>query len=154
MSRDSGINSNYTDSSASGMGGAKSGALVVGIIGTGALLDLACLRTTYLQNAKLRYLLITGKGQNKNFNRQGLQGINLQEFELTGASFVDADLSQVNLQETKLFEAKLVRTNLDQANLSNARLTGAYIENWGITRKTRFDGVRCEYVISPFSLKT
>ncbi|WP_175561160.1 pentapeptide repeat-containing protein [Hydrococcus rivularis] len=58
------------------------------------------------------------------------------------------------MQETKLFEAKLVRTNLDQANSSNAHLTGAYIENWGITRKTRLDEVRCEYVISPFSLKT
>jgi hypothetical protein len=62
------------------------------------------------------------------------------------ASFIDTDLSQANLQEADLFEAKLIQTNLDQANLSNAVLTGAYIEDWGITRKTKLDNVKCDYV--------
>lgn len=109
-------------------------------------IDLARLGTTYLQNAQLQQLLTTGKVQDKNFERKDFRGVNLQGVDLAGASFVDADLSRANLQETNFFEAKLVRTNLDQANLSNSNLTGAYIEDWGITRKTRFDGVKCKYV--------
>ncbi len=90
--------------------------------------------------------LITGKGQNQNFDHQDLRGVNFQGANLTNASFIDTDLSQANLQEANLFEAKLVQTNLDQANLSNAHLTGAYIEDWGITRRTRLEGVKCKYV--------
>ena len=53
---------------------------------------------------------------------------------------------QIVLKSPNLFEAKLVQTNLDQADLSDACLTGAYIEDWGITRKTRLDRVKCKYV--------
>lgn len=90
--------------------------------------------------------MITGEGQNQNFNRQNLRGVNLQKANLTNASFIDTDLSQANLKGANLFEAKLVQTNLDQTNLSNAHLTGAYIEDWGITRGTRLEEVECKYV--------
>ena len=102
--------------------------------------------TSYLKNYCIRQLLTTGQGQNKIFDRQDLRGINLKEANLAGASFIDTDLSQANLQESDLFEAKLVQTNLDQTNLNNACLTGAYIEDWGITRKTSLDNVKCKYV--------
>ena len=101
---------------------------------------------TYLKNEPLRELLITGKGQNQNFDHQDLRGVNVQGANLTNTSFIDTDLSQANLQESNLFEAKLVQTNLDQTNLSNTHLTGAYIEDWGITRRTKLEGVKCKYV--------
>lgn len=110
------------------------------------MLDYVRPGRTYLENAEVRQLLVTGQGQNKNFDRQDLRGINLQEANLIYASFIDTDLSQANLQEANLFEAKLVRTNLDLANLNNAHLTGAYIEDWGITRRTRLAFIDCEYV--------
>lgn len=109
-------------------------------------IDRACPGNTYLQNVKIRNLVITGSGQNENFNRLDLRGINLQKANLQNTSFIETDLSQANLQGANLFEAKLVRTNLDQANLNNTCLTGGYIEDWGITRKTRLDGVKCKYV--------
>ncbi|ELS03476.1 putative low-complexity protein [Xenococcus sp. PCC 7305] len=109
-------------------------------------LDLVRPGETYLRNVSLRQLLITGEGQNQNFNRQNLRGVNLQKANLTNASFIDTDLSQANLKGANLFEAKLVQTNLDQTNLSNAHLTGAYIEDWGITRGTRLEEVECKYV--------
>lgn len=109
-------------------------------------LDLIRPGLTYLKNIQLRQLLVTGFGQNKNFDRQNLRGVNFQEAELSSASFIDTDLSQANLHSANLFEAKLVRTNLDLANLSNTHLTGAYIEDWGITRKTRLASVECKYV--------
>ena len=101
---------------------------------------------TYLQNTQLRQLLITGEGQDKNFDRQDLRGVNLQTAILTDASFIGADLSEANLQDADLSRAKLVQTQLDSTDFTGTTLTGAYIQDWGITNDTKFNGVRCEYV--------
>jgi uncharacterized protein YjbI with pentapeptide repeats len=101
---------------------------------------------SYLKNPQIRQLVITLKGQEQNFDRQDFRGINLQGANLKYASFIDTDLSQANLQDANLFEAKLVRTNLEQAILVGACLTGSYIEDWGITRKTKLDDITCDYV--------
>lgn len=102
--------------------------------------------TTYLQNTQLRQLLITGQGQEKNFDRDDLRGVNFQGSNLVDTSFIGADLSQANLQDADLSRAKLVQTQLNGTNLTGATLTGAFIQDWGITTDTKFDGVRCEYV--------
>ncbi|MGL5831870.1 MAG: pentapeptide repeat-containing protein [Waterburya sp.] len=109
-------------------------------------LDFARLGTTYLQNVHVRDLVITGKGENKKFARFDLRGLYLQEAQLINADLTKADLSKANLHRANLSQAILVRTDLNQANLSNTTLTGAYIENWGITRNTVFDGVKCDRV--------
>jgi uncharacterized protein YjbI with pentapeptide repeats len=100
---------------------------------------------TYLKNTQVRQWLI-GKGNDKNFDSQDLQGINLQGADLTDASFIDTNLSEANLQDVNLFRAKLVRTQLDQTDFTGATLTGACIEDWGITTKTQLDDIKCEYV--------
>ncbi|MDD1429101.1 pentapeptide repeat-containing protein [Dolichospermum sp. ST_sed9] len=91
-------------------------------------------------------MLITGEGQDKNFDRQDLRGVNLQTAILTDASFIGADLSEANLQDADLSRAKLVQTQLDSTDFTGTTLTGAYIQDWGITNDTKFNGVRCEYV--------
>ncbi|MEH2287384.1 pentapeptide repeat-containing protein [Nostoc sp.] len=101
---------------------------------------------TYLQNSQVRQLLVTGQGQDKNFDRQNLRGINLKKANLADASFLGADLSEANLQDADLSRAKLKQTQLDGTDLTGATLTGAYIEDWGITNTTKLHGVRCEYV--------
>ncbi|MBD2522706.1 pentapeptide repeat-containing protein [Nostoc sp. FACHB-133] len=101
---------------------------------------------TYLQNSQVRQLLVTGQGQDKNFDGQKLRGINLQKANLADASFIGADLSEANLQDADLSRAKLKQTQLDGTDLTGATLTGAYIEDWGITNTTKLHGVRCEYV--------
>jgi uncharacterized protein YjbI with pentapeptide repeats len=101
---------------------------------------------TYLQNIQLHQLLITGQGQDKNFDGQDLRGVNLQKAMLTDASFIGANLSEANLRDADLSRAKLVKTQLDATDFTGATLTGAYIQNWGITNNTKFNGVRCEYV--------
>ena len=116
------------------------------------MLDRVRPENTYLENTQLRQWLI-GEGKEKNFDRQDLRGVNLQGANLTNASFIDTDLSQADLQGATLFEAKLVQTNLDKANLSNTDLTAAYIEDWGITRNTRFDGVKGDYVYQKLPTK-
>lgn len=101
---------------------------------------------TYLQHAQIRQLVVTKLGQDKNFDRQNLRGVNLQGAYLESASFVGADLSEANLQDADLSRANLKQTQLDATDFTGATFTGAFIEDWGITSKTKFDGVRCEYV--------
>ncbi|MEH2347573.1 MAG: pentapeptide repeat-containing protein [Nostoc sp.] len=109
-------------------------------------LDRARVSATYLEKPQVRKLVITGQGQNKNFDRQNLRGVNLQKANLADASFIGTDLSEANLQDADLSRAKLKQTQLDGTDLTGANLTGAYIEDWGITHTTKLHGVRCEYV--------
>lgn len=82
---------------------------------------------TYLQNAKLRNLLITGEGRKEIFDRcQDLRGVNLRKAKLENISFIKTDLCEANLQE--------------------ATLTGACIEDWNINSETNLEGVICDYV--------
>lgn len=108
--------------------------------------DLVRPGSSYLQNAQVRQVLITGQGQDKNFDGQVLRGVNFRQANLQDASFIGADLSEANLQDADLSRAKLVQTQLDRTDFTGVTLTGAYIEDWGITGETKFDEVRCEYV--------
>jgi uncharacterized protein YjbI with pentapeptide repeats len=104
--------------------------------------------TTYLQDAKVRQLLITGQGQgqDQNFDSKNLRGVNLQGANLADASFIGTDLSEANLQDADLSRAKLVQTQLDETDLTGATLTGAFIEDWGITSHTKLHSIKCRYV--------
>ncbi|BAZ64722.1 hypothetical protein NIES4105_104550 (plasmid) [Calothrix sp. NIES-4105] len=102
--------------------------------------------TNYLKESKVRQVILTKLGQELNFDRQDLRGVNFQGAYLQDASFIGADLSNANLQDADLSKAKLVQTQLDGTDFTGATLTGAYIEDWNITNTTNFTGVRCEYV--------
>ncbi|NEQ64473.1 MAG: pentapeptide repeat-containing protein [Symploca sp. SIO2D2] len=122
---------------------------------------------SYLQDAKVRELVITGDGKNQEYDHLlNLQGINLQGANLVGADFtgsvlkngtlqganltdailIGADLNGTNLQDTNMSRAMLKQAQLDGADLTGATLTGAYIEDWGITAATKLDGVTCRYI--------
>ncbi|NEU80969.1 pentapeptide repeat-containing protein [Nostoc sp. UIC 10630] len=109
-------------------------------------LDYVRSGATYLHKAKVRSLLVTGQGQDKNFDRENLRGVNFQRANLVDVSFIGTDLSEANLQDADLSRVKLVQTQLGGTDFTGATLTGAYIQDWGITTNTKFDGVRCEYV--------
>ena len=109
-------------------------------------LDCARLGNTYLADFKVRQLLVELNGQNQNYSGLNLEGVNLQGANLQNANFVGSNLNHVNLQDADLSRARLVQTQLDKTDFTDATLTGAYIQDWGITIDTEFDGVRCEYV--------
>ncbi|MDF5719577.1 MAG: pentapeptide repeat-containing protein [Rhizonema sp. PD37] len=110
-------------------------------------IELARVDKTYLENPKVRQWLVARTGEDKNFDRQNMRGVNLQNVvNLVDASFIGADLSEANLQGTNLSRVNLKQTQLDGTDFTGACLTGAYIEDWGITSQTKFEGVRCEYV--------
>ncbi|MBE9053448.1 pentapeptide repeat-containing protein [Nostocales cyanobacterium LEGE 11386] len=110
-------------------------------------LDLVRPGTTYLQKSQVRQVLVSPeKEQEKNFDREDLRGVNFQGANLVDASFIGVGLSHANLKDANLSRAKLVQTQLNGTDFTGATLTGAYIQDWGITIDTKFDGVRCEYV--------
>ena len=109
-------------------------------------LDFANVSKTYLEKLIVRQLVVTGEGIDKNFDSLNLRGVNLFGANLVDVSFIGADLSQANLQNADLSRTKLAQTQLDGTDFKGATLTGAYIQDWGITSDTNFDGVRCEYV--------
>ncbi|MDJ0615982.1 MAG: pentapeptide repeat-containing protein [Calothrix sp. MO_192.B10] len=106
----------------------------------------ARLEGTYLQDPKVRQLLITKDGRDVNFDFLNLRGLNLNDANLQDASFIGTDLSESTLENTNLSGAKLAQSHLYQANLNNACLTGAYIQNWGISTDTQLENVECEYI--------
>ena len=110
------------------------------------MLDRVRPGTTYLQKAQVVRVLVTGQIQDNNFDRDDLRGVNFQGANLIDASFIGANLSEANLQDANLSRAKLVQTQLNGTDFTGATLTGAFIEDWGITTDTKFDGVQCEYV--------
>ncbi|WP_313887423.1 pentapeptide repeat-containing protein [Nodosilinea sp. LEGE 07088] len=101
---------------------------------------------TYLEDPKIRQLVVTLNGQDQNFDHMDLRGLNLQGANLADASFIGAKLSEATLEGANLDRAKLVQTQLYGANLSGASLTGAIIQDWSISTDTNFDGVKCDYV--------
>lgn len=109
-------------------------------------LDRARVDGTYLANPKLQALVTTKNGAGQIYDDLNLEGLNLRAANLAEASFVGSNLSQATLQQANLSGAKLVHTQLHDTDLSEASLTGAFIEHWGVSTKTRFDGIRCDYV--------
>ncbi|MBD2249082.1 pentapeptide repeat-containing protein [Nostoc sp. FACHB-888] len=109
-------------------------------------LDYARIGNSYLKHSQIQELVVNQQGKDKKFNSLNLAGINLSNVDLTDASFIRANLNHANLQNAILYRTKLVQTQLDGTDFTGATLTGAYIQDWGITSDTLFDGVRCEYV--------
>jgi uncharacterized protein YjbI with pentapeptide repeats len=109
-------------------------------------LELASGSDSYLQYPSIQKLLVSGNGQNQNFDGLDLRGINLRGANLVDASFLNTDLSEADLQGANLSRAKLINTRLNGANLAIAQLTGAFIYNCELTPKTKLAGVECDYI--------
>ncbi|MEL0588154.1 MAG: pentapeptide repeat-containing protein [Planktothrix rubescens PR222] len=101
---------------------------------------------TYLENEKIRQLLVTGDGRDQNFDGLDLRGCNLRNADLTDASFINTKLSEATLEGANLTRAKLVKAQLYGTNLKNAILTGACIQDWAISLDTQLEGIKCEYI--------
>jgi len=101
---------------------------------------------TYLENPKIRELVTTGKSKDKEFEHLVLRGLNLQSVNLQGFSFMGSNLNEANLRNANLSHANLTQAQFYESYLTSAILTGAYIQDWGISPKTKLEGIECEYV--------
>ena len=109
-------------------------------------LDTARIRGTYLEQPKIRQLVLTKIGKNQCFDDLNLRRLNLEGAYLDDATFIRADLSGANLSYANLSRATLLKAQLYQTNLNRACLTGAYIQDWAISTDTQLDDIQCDYV--------
>ena len=139
------------------IGANLSGAYLIKADLTGANLTEANIIGANLQDAKLAHSTLTRANlSNTNLQKADLTRANLTEANIIGANLQDAklsystltraNLSNTNLQKADLKRATLVQTQLDQTDFTGAILTGACIEDWGMTRNTKLDYVKCDYV--------
>jgi len=109
-------------------------------------LEKARTEGTYLQNLKVRKLVVTKKGKDQHFDNLNLRNLHLDNVNFQDAYLNGADLSGTTLENANLTRARLAKAQLYQANLKGACLTGAYIENWGISTDTNLDAVKCDEI--------
>ena len=109
-------------------------------------LEIARTEGTYLQNSKVRQLVVAKKGKDQHFDNLNLRDLHLDNVDLQYASLNGANLSGTTLENANLTGARLAKAQLYQANLKGACLTGAYIENWGISTDTNLDAVKCDEI--------
>jgi len=63
------------------------------------------------------------------------------------ANLTDANFTAATLKSTDFRKANLTRTCFNKTKMLDRVRTGTtYLQDWGITTDTKFDGVRCEYV--------
>ena len=109
-------------------------------------LERARTRGTYLEDVRIRELVVGKEGKNSDFNRQNLRGVNLKGADLQQANFVGADLSRATMENANLSGAKLAKAQLYHTDLTGANLTGAVIQDWAISTDTVLEDIQCEYI--------
>ena len=108
---------------------------------------------TYLENPKVRELVVTKIGQQQHFDQLDLRGLNLERANLTEASLVGAKLSETTLRFSNLSNANLTQAQLYQVDLTGACLTGTIVENWGIATDTILEQIECDYIYRRWDFK-
>ncbi|MEG4595188.1 pentapeptide repeat-containing protein [Microcoleus sp. F8_C2] len=112
-------------------------------------LDRARVGDSILANPAVQDLLINREGRNKSFIRMNLKGAYLEQADLRGADFTDANLNQATLKKAYLDQVehqptKLVRANLRGADLIEANLSYANLKEADIVEAT-FQGANLEW---------
>jgi uncharacterized protein YjbI with pentapeptide repeats len=111
-----------------------------------SFLEYSRFEETNLENSRVRKLVVTKEAAGENFDRSVLRGLNLEGANLEKVSLIGADLNETNLKDANLTRARLVNAQLYTTDLTSATLTGAYIQDWGISPRTKFKGVKCDYL--------
>ncbi len=109
-------------------------------------LDFAQWGESILANTKVRQLLVSRNGQEKDYQALDLSGINLAAANLSGANFKQANLNNAILHHANLKNANLRETLCIRTDFSNVELTGACIQGWRSDHTTKLNNVNCQYV--------
>ena len=101
---------------------------------------------TILDNASVRALAVTHKGEGQSYAGQNLTGINLRGADLSNAELLEADISDATLEGAFLEGANLTKVRAFRTCFQQATLTAACLEAWDIDSTTQLDGVICDHV--------
>ena len=109
-------------------------------------LKFARVETTILDEPKVRELLITGDGRNKQYIDANLRGANLMSADLSNANFKLADLGEASLKAANLNNANLTETLAIGTNFTTAQMSGTCLEAWNIDHTTILDNIESKYI--------
>jgi uncharacterized protein YjbI with pentapeptide repeats len=121
-------------------------AIITNVHWKNAKLDFSRWGESILANSKLRTLLVSHDGIEKDYQGLNLSGVNLSESNLIGANFKQTDLSRSILCYSNFTNANLTEAIFIGADLTNATLTGACLQGWNIDHSTKLGDVECESV--------
>jgi len=108
---------------------------------------LANFKDTYMEQDAIRNLATLDNHSNTHYDHsRHLSDLYLRGIDLSGFSFIDANLDSADLAMANLSNTYLVGAKLAHANLSGANLSGACIENWMITEHTNLSHVSCDFI--------
>jgi len=109
-------------------------------------LKFARVENTILVDIKVRDLLITGWGKDKEYKGANLRGANLVSADLSNANLRQADLSESSLQAANLNNANLTEVSAIGTNFTTAQMSGTCLEGWNIDHTTILDNVESKYI--------
>lgn len=101
---------------------------------------------TYLEQLKIRELVVSKNGFKRDFQGLNLQGLNLENADLSDSNLMGSRLNNSNLRSANLTKANLTQVQLYGSDLTGAILTGATIENWAISTDTKLESITCDYI--------
>jgi uncharacterized protein YjbI with pentapeptide repeats len=109
-------------------------------------LNYAWLRSTKLEDLRVRQLLITLDGTDQDLTNADLRGANLAEAKLHRAVLRGANLNGALLHSAELYEATLTEANCIATDFTASHLTGACLEAWNVDSTTILKDIDCQYV--------
>jgi uncharacterized protein YjbI with pentapeptide repeats len=101
---------------------------------------------TFLQDRRVRDLVVNLCGNGESFKDCNLQGAYLVGADLCGSDFTGADLRGALLDNARLDKANLSRAFVVGTSFRRSSMTGACLEDWVIDHTTQLNEVVCDYV--------
>jgi len=109
-------------------------------------LDRARLGPSNLQDPRVRQLLVSLNGVDRDLSNADLRGVNLAGATLHRISLKGANLNGATLAGAELHGANLTNAQCVGTDFTGAHLTGACLEAWNIDETTILQDIDCEYV--------
>jgi len=109
-------------------------------------LDRARLGSSILQDHRVRPLLTTLNGIDKDLSNADLRGANLADAQIHRANLQSSNLNGAILREAELQGANLAEASCLNTDFTGADLTGACVEAWNMDSTTCLESVRCDYI--------
>ncbi|MGA9378291.1 MAG: pentapeptide repeat-containing protein, partial [Phormidium sp.] len=110
-------------------------------------LNQARVGNTILINPRVRDLLVTGNGHQRNFVNANLRGANLIRADLSYANLKAANISEATFQDACLEWVNLTQTQAISADFTNSQMTGVCgLATWNIDSTTQLEWVDCRWI--------
>lgn len=108
-------------------------------------LEFAKTDNTILTDLKVRNLLVTRKGSDRDYKKCDFSKANLTKVALDNADLTNADLTDATLENANLEGANLTLVQAIGTDFTGVKITSATLENWKIDGTTILEDITCKY---------